>query len=251
MRNRLPIVAMLFVAALASADTTNEPGPTWIDARQATALQSSAVLHCLRIHQDHRAGRSPDDCVMIDHRTMEARVAPPGAEESWPLHLASIWCEGNRYGSKENRFQIRGEQTCDQVCERSEEDRTCITKADIGRAARREPHAWKVVGEFRLVERPRKRVPRCAGDEEHAEAWRVVMLDLRAAPGIERTPSIPFRDDRPILVQVVCPDGVEIQKGARFRALAANGDTCLPWYGEDFAPCLHRPEPVEAPPDER
>lgn len=245
-----PLLVVLLVASTAAADPTADVGQTWIDVNQATALQSSARLHCLRIHQDHRAGRSVDDCVMIDGGTMEARVADR-PEENWPLHLAGVWCEGNRYLGGEHRFQIHGKHGCEQVCDLAEEVKTCITRADIGREARRRDRAWRHVGEFALVERPSERVSHCTPEQDHAEAWRVEVLGVdRLEPhrrGIDPLPDY-TAFEQPISVHVICPDGVAIEPGRRFRALVAYGDKCLPWSSGHESPCLFQVDPEAASP---
>lgn len=247
MRRRHTLVGLALLLAPGAAPAQFRQEPSSIDHNQAWTIRSAATLFCLQIHQDHRAGRTPDDCVMIDSRTMEARVAPPGAEQSWTHHLAIVWCEGNRYTDAENRFQVRGEQSCEQLCDRSEEDRACITKADIGRAARREPTKWYNVGAFRLVELPKHRAPRCTEDEEHAEAWRVIVLEMDARPGARRAAPMPYSGDLPTTFHVVCPDGIELPEGARFRARATTGDACLPWSSPGGEPCLTGIEPIAEP----
>jgi hypothetical protein len=241
---RCKLAAIVLLLAPVGARAQFRLDAPFVDHSQAGAIRSAASLHCRQIHLEHGAGRSPDDCVMIDPRTMELRIGPAGDPESWAQHLEAMWCEGNRYVGTENRFQFRTESSCAEVCERSEEDRACVTKADIGRAARRKAHAWKNVGTFRLVERPRERAPRCEGDDEYAEAWRVVMLNMDAVPGVRMPDSIPFSGDREITVQVICADGVQIREGTRFRALAGESDVCEPWR-EAFIPCLTAPEPIE------
>ncbi len=241
MRWRLAAIVFLLAPVAARAEFRLEA--PFVDHSQAGAIRSSASLHCRQIHLEYNAGRSQDDCLMIDPWTMELRIGPAGDPESWTQHLAAMWCEGNRYTGTENRFQFRTDSSCAQICERSEEDRSCITKADIGRAARA-ASAWTNIGTFRLVERPRERAPRCEGADEHAETWRVVMLNMDAAPRVRVPESIPFYGDREITVPVICADGVEIREGARFRALAGVSDVCEPWR-EPSIPCLTAPEPIE------
>jgi hypothetical protein len=242
----LPVALLL--APVAAADPFRLE-PSSIDSNQGSSFRAAAMLFCRQIRLDHDAGRSADDCVMIEPNTMEVRIGPEGDPDSWVQYLNQLWCEGNRYTIPENRFQIRtvaGGSSCSQTCERSQEDRACITKADIGRAARRGPLAWTSLGEFELLKRPRKRAPACTAGEEYAEQWRVRVLDLTPVPKRGPVPSMPLREDRVADVHVVCPDRVEMPEGGRFRAEAGTGDVCLPWQHDFvFGFCVHEPRPVE------
>lgn len=242
-------VVLLCALAGIGADLVREPNPSSIDYNQAHTFRTTARLLCRQIHRDHAAGRSPDDCVMVGG-TMEARVGAADEDVSWALDLSSLWCEGNHYAVPQSRFQLRSQESCSQVCDRDDEDRRCITEADLGREARSRPGAWRHVGEFRLVARPEERAPRCSDGQEHAEAWSVDVLSIdllsRRAHGLDPIPDY-TKSPGPLVVHVVCPDGVEIGRGDRFRALVAYGDRCLPWPADPGSPCLYRVEPIARP----
>lgn len=73
------------------------------------------------------------------------------------------------------------------------------------------------------------------------------VLSLTPTPG-RRHPADVLRSHEPTLFHVVCPDGLELAEGARFRARADRGDVCLPWSDPGGEPCLAGVEPAAEQP---
>jgi hypothetical protein len=150
------------------------------------------------------------------------------------LELASLWCEGNLYGpAPSHRFQLVDIDTnrCEQVCDLQPPDQNCVFPADIGRAARRKPEAFYDSMVVEIVSLPEERASRCDGDVEHAEAWKVAIVEHRST-GLGGQPTLRQPLEKPTAtLWVACPGPERPAAGALIETRVARGssESCWPW----------------------
>jgi hypothetical protein len=99
-----------------------ETAPTLADVEQGHAIRAASFLFCRTVHLSFVDGTSSFDCSFEDH-TLRIRASQPTSdpyEAALPMHLAQLWCEGNRWESQFSLHRaelIQPDGSCSQLCE--------------------------------------------------------------------------------------------------------------------------------------
>jgi hypothetical protein len=125
------LAALLLIAVLATgcvhrqtapAVAEAETAPTLADVEQGHAIRAASFLFCRTVHLGFVDGSSSFDCSFADH-TMRIRASQSTSdpyEAALPMHLAQLWCEGNRWESQSplHRAELtQPDGSCSQLCE--------------------------------------------------------------------------------------------------------------------------------------